>query len=77
MKQKNGNSLYTVPDDCCYKVSEVPDVSLLDSLGIFPGTVVCKKKRFRFGGPVLVKLATREIALGKDVADAILVEKEA
>lgn len=69
------NSLYTVPDNRSYTVSKVPEVKVLGSLGIYPGTIIRKKKRFRFGGPVLISLATRELALGKDVAAAILVKE--
>src|SRR5690554_6441630 len=74
MGQKH--SLYTVPDNSCYTVSDVPDVKILNSLGVYPGTVVFKKKRYRRGGPVLVNLATREIALGKDLASQILVKED-
>jgi Fe2+ transport system protein FeoA len=70
------NSLYTVPDNRCYTVADVPDVKVLNSLGFYPGTVVHKKKRYGWGGPVLVSLATREIALGKDLASAILVKED-
>jgi Fe2+ transport system protein FeoA len=73
--KKNKNSLYAVPDNCNYTISNVPDVRILNSLGVFPGSVIRKKKRYGLGGPVLINLATRELALGKDVAEAILVEE--
>lgn len=69
------NSLYTVPDNRDYTISSVPDVKILNSLGIFPGSTVRKKKKYGLGGPVLINLATRELALGKDIATAILVEE--
>lgn len=72
---KQTHSLYTAPDNCCYTVSEVPDLKILNSLGFYPGTAVYKKKRFKLGGPVLINLATREIALGKDIASAISVKE--
>lgn len=68
-------SLYTAPENRRYTVSDVPDVKILHSLGFFPGTAVYKKKRFKLGGPVLINLATREIALGKDIAKAIVVKE--
>lgn len=68
-------SLYNVPDNCNYTVADVPNVKVLNSLGIFPGSVVRKKKKYGLGGPVLINLATRELALGKDIATAILVEE--
>ncbi len=73
---RQNDSLYTVPDNCNYIVSKVPDIKVLGSLGIYPGTVVYKKKRYKLGGPVLINLATREIALGKDIASAILIKED-
>lgn len=70
------HSLYTAPENCRYTVADVPDVKILNSLGFYPGTVIHKKKRYRLGGPVLIRRATREIALGKDIASAILVEED-
>lgn len=72
-----GRDLYAAPEGRMYRVVRVPDVKILRSLGIFPGAVVLKKKRYRLGGPVLVELAARQIALGKDVARSILVKEEA
>ena len=69
-------SLYTAPDNCRYTVANVPDVKILNSLGFYPGTVIHKKKQYRLGGPVLICRATREIALGKDIASAIMVEED-
>jgi Fe2+ transport system protein FeoA len=73
----SGRDLYAAPEGGLYRVVRVPDVKILRSLGIFPGAVVLKKKRCKFGGPALIRLATREIALGKDVAQAIWVKEEA
>jgi Fe2+ transport system protein FeoA len=72
-----GRDLYAAPEGRRYRVVSVPDVKILRSLGIFPGAVVFKKKRYRLGGPALILIATREIALGKDVARAIVVKEEA
>lgn len=67
--------LYSAPVDSHYIVTEVPNIKILDSLGIFPGTVLHKKQRYKFGGPVLIDLSTREIALGKDIAASIKVKE--
>ena len=75
-RNHRNHSLYTAPDNCRYKVAAVPDVKILNSLGFYPGTVIHKKKQYRLGGPVLICRATREIALGKDIASAILVEED-
>ncbi|HHU50410.1 MAG TPA: ferrous iron transport protein A [Firmicutes bacterium] len=75
-RKRGQHSLYSAPENCRYTVTAVPDVKILNSLGFYPGTVVHKEKRFRMGGPVLIRRATREIALGKDIASAILVEED-
>lgn len=65
--------LYNAPDNQEYIVYKVPDIGILNSLGICPGTVIGKIKKFKLGGPVLISLATRQVALGMDVAQGIVV----
>ncbi|MDD3766701.1 MAG: FeoA family protein [Eubacteriales bacterium] len=65
--------LYDAPENQEYLVCKVPNISILCSLGIYPGTVIGKIKKFKLGGPVLINLATRKIALGKDIAKDIVV----
>ena len=65
--------LYNAPENKEYIVYKVPDVGILNSLGLCPGTVISKIKKFKLGGPVLVNLSTRKVALGMDIAQGILV----
>ena len=47
----------------------------LRSLGIMPGDVVQVKRLAPFGGPILVEMDGREIALGRGIAKRIEVEE--
>lgn len=58
-----------------YRVTSVPDIPLLESLGISTDTVVTVNNKYAFGGPVLLRVDTATIAVGKDVAEQILVEE--
>jgi ferrous iron transport protein A len=49
---------------------------LLSDYGIRAGDSVQVKRNARFGGPVLVEREGREVALGRGIAECILVEEE-
>ncbi len=68
------NSLYTSEPFKNLTVKNVSNVPLLASLGIFVGSNIIKKHTFNAGGPVLVSINSREIAIGKDYAKLIEVE---
>lgn len=69
-------TLYAVENEKKYKITSVPDVSLLQMLGVFEGSVVSKKNTYGFGGPVLLVIDAREVAIGKNYAQKILVEPQ-
>ncbi len=50
---------------------KVPSIPLLESLGVFEGAKIFKKSTFKQGGPVLVVIGSREVAIGKDYASLI------
>jgi len=58
-----------------YIVTETPDIKLLNSIGIFKGAKIKKESKYRFGGPVSVSLSTRKIAIGKNIAEKIIVKE--
>ncbi len=70
------NSLYHLKDDKEYIVTKTPGVHLLDVLGIFEGSKITKKATYKNGGPVLVSVNGREIAIGRDYAMAIEVKEQ-
>lgn len=67
--------LYTAPAGRRLQVVSVPGLKILRSLGIYPGAVVVKVRRCALGGPALIRVATRQVALGQDVARAIWVRE--
>jgi len=69
------SNLYTVCEGKCYEVEQVPPAPLLSCLGICPKSVVQKKYRYSLGGPVLLQVGSREVAVGKDIASRILVRE--
>lgn len=69
------NSIYEVKNNKVYVIQDVPDIKLLNSLGIRKNVRVLKKHSYRLGGPVVIKVDTSEIALGKDIAEKILVRE--
>lgn len=58
-----------------YEVKEVPEIDLLKSLGVFDGAIITKKTTYNMGGPVLILIDSREVAIGKDTAILINVEE--
>ncbi len=66
--------VYTAPKGARYRIKAIPDSPLLPSLGIFEGAIVTKKTTYRLGGPVLLDIQSREVAIGKDLATQIKVE---
>lgn len=66
--------LYQVPSGTQYRITAIPDAPLLQSLGIFKGAVVIKKTIYKLGGPVLLDIQSREVAIGKDLALQVEVE---
>lgn len=57
-----------------YRVKKTPNVSILNTLGVYEGGILTKKDKYNLGGPVLLEISGREIAIGKDLALLIQVE---
>ena len=68
-------SLYKAGQNIPLKVSSVPDVGLLQNLGLRIGTKVAVMHRYALGGPVLLEVEDSfSVALGKDIAAEVTVE---
>ncbi len=67
--------LYNSNNDEWYQVIDIPDMALLNTLGVFVGAKILKKFTYKMGGPVLILINSREVAIGKDLALKIQVEK--
>lgn len=68
-------NIYAAEPQKNYVVQSVPKANLLPCLGIFPKSIVTKNYRYRLGGPVLLKVGNRQVAIGKDLAKNILVKE--
>lgn len=68
-----GNSIYYARDNSQYVITSTPDLGILKSLGIIKNASVQKVFTHKLGGPVLLRVGSREIAIGKDIAEKIMV----
>lgn len=66
-------SLYYAKDNQKYIIADTPDIGVLKSLGIVKNAIVFKKMTHKLGGPVLLMVESSQIAIGKDIAEKILV----
>lgn len=68
-------SLYKAQKRVPLQVASVPDVGLLQSLGLRVGSKVAVQHRYALGGPVLLDIEDSfYVALGKDIATQITVK---
>lgn len=58
-----------------YKIQALPDIHLLKVLGIRKGISLQIQSKQPLGGPIVVKIKDRNIAIAKDVARNILVKE--
>lgn len=66
-------SIYYAPDNLQYIITNVPELGILKSLGIVKDACISKLMTHGLGGPVLIKVESSEIAIGKDIAEKIMV----
>ncbi len=68
---------------CLYKskcsmrstIEKVPTGGLLNSLGVREGLSILIKSKQPFGGPVVIQVGLRCIAIAKDIAENIMVKE--
>lgn len=69
-------NLYSAEKSSSLQVTSVPNIGLLENIGVRSGTQITIKNRYAFGGPVLLRVEdTYSVALGKDIAVQIGVKK--
>ena len=65
-------NLYDAKPSDVYQIISFPKIHLLESLGLRHGTKVRVENRYRFGGPILLRVEDAfAVAIGKDVATQI------
>lgn len=74
-KDKQNQSIYNAQDNYQYTITKAPELAILKSLGIVENASVYKVMTHRLGGPVLIKVDSSEIAIGKDIAERIMVRR--
>lgn len=67
-------TLYNLNKEDRCQILSTPDMGLLESLGIRVGLNVRIKNKQPLGGPVVLQTGTRNIAIGRAIADQIVVE---
>jgi len=69
-------NLYVADKNNRFQVTSVPDIGLLENMGVRSGTQVTVQNRYALGGPVLLRVEDAySVALGKDIAIQIGVKK--
>lgn len=56
-------------------IKSLPQMKLLDSLGLREGTTIMILSRQPLNGPLVIQLGRRSIALGRDISDHIHVDE--
>lgn len=71
----NSINLYDAHSTDELQIQSVPQIHLLESLGLTQGTKVKIQNRYALGGPILLRVEDAfAVALGKDVATQITVK---
>ncbi|TYQ13063.1 UNVERIFIED_CONTAM: ferrous iron transport protein A [Acetivibrio alkalicellulosi] len=59
--------------DCI--IEKLPAIGLLNSLGLRKGTMISSMTIQPFGGPVVIRIGRRSVALSRDIAEKIEVRQ--
>jgi hypothetical protein len=69
-------NLYEAGKNGVFTVVSVPNIGLLENLGVREGSSVAMQNRYAFGGPVVLRVENAySVALGKDIAVQISVKE--
>ena len=69
-------NLYQAKKNGSFKITSVPNIGLLQNLGLRVDTQVTVQGRYALGGPVLLRVEDAfAVAIGKDIATQIAVRE--
>ena len=69
-------NLYEAKKNQVFQVASVPNIGLLENLGLRNGTKIVVESRYALGGPVLLRIENAfAVAIGKDIATQIAVRE--
>ena len=78
MHKKQLMSLYEADRQGKFQVASIPNIPMLENMGLRPGTQITIQNRYALGGPVLLRVEEAyDLALGKDIARQIAVKEAA
>lgn len=77
LKQKNiQENLYEAKIRGTFQVTSIPNIRLLENMGLRIGSQITIQYRYALGGPVLLRIEDAySIALGKDIAKQINIQE--
>ncbi|MCK8826671.1 ferrous iron transport protein A [Natroniella acetigena] len=67
--------LYDLKKEQACRIEQLPTIPLLNSLGLREGMNVSIKSHQPLGGPIVIQIGRRSVAVAKDIAEEISVEK--
>ena len=67
--------LYQGKKDYYYVIKELPDLQLLNILGVRKGIKIHIETKQPLGGPVVIKVGNRNIAIAKTIAKQMHIEE--
>ncbi|NLM03680.1 MAG: ferrous iron transport protein A [Clostridiales bacterium] len=67
--------LYNLGKNKKCKIEKIPSNHLLKSLGVREGLTVSIMSKQPLGGPVIIQMGKRSLAIAKDVAEKIHIEE--
>jgi len=71
-------NLYAAGKEGMFQITSVPNIGLLENMGLRSGTKIAIQNRYALGGPVLLRVEDAySVALGKDIAVQIGVKQVA
>lgn len=68
-------SLYRLKNKTACVIESMPVLALLNSMGVREGIKLIVKSKQPLGGPMVVQVGNRNIAIAKDIAESIVVRE--
>lgn len=67
--------LYKMKSNCKGVIVSIPDNTLLEALGVRKGKCFLCKVKQPLGGPMVIQIDDRKVAIDKEIAETILIEE--
>lgn len=67
--------LYKMKKDCKGVIVSIPDNTLLEALGVRKGKCFLCKVKQPFGGPMVIQIDDRKVAIDREIAESIIIQE--